>query len=416
MNTPINRIGRRHFLFLAGAAPAAVSIARSQSDSEPATKNAWEKIGRFFEPPAEFKDDLGSFRPVLQFQDRRSVRNKEDWQGRRTELLRKWHAVLGAWPPLLEEPYSQEQFLESLGAFSRRRIELQIAPGRKTAVYLLTPDGAGPFPAVIDVFYYPEDGAGIKADRRRQNDFGYQLVQRGFAALCVGQNPTAPRPDADLYYPTWDKAVLQPLSYLAYVAANCHTFLARRPEIDPNRIGIVGHSYGGKWALFAGALYDKFAAVCVSDPGIVFDETRPNVNYWEPWYLGYVPGTEFRPRGVLSDAYPRVGAYKTMREKGDDLHELHALIAPRPFFVAGGSEDGPERWRALNHTVAVNRLLGYENRVGMSNRAEHKISPEANEQICLFFEHFLGPGRARQASAPSSCSTHVGWVSNPLRG
>jgi hypothetical protein len=78
-----------------------------------------------------------------------------------------------------------------------------------------------------------------------------------------------------------------------------------------------------------------------------------------------------------------------MRDRGDDLHELHALIAPRPFFVAGGSEDPPERWRALNHTVAVNRLLGYERRVGMSNRSEHKISPEANEQICLFFEHFL---------------------------
>jgi hypothetical protein len=79
-----------------------------------------------------------------------------------------------------------------------------------------------------------------------------------------------------------------------------------------------------------------------------------------------------------------------MMERGYDLHELHALVAPRPFFVSGGSEDQPERWKALNHTVGVNRLLGYENRVGMSNRAEHKISPEANEQICLFFEYFLG--------------------------
>jgi dienelactone hydrolase len=382
------RVGRRCFLLLAGASPIAISNRWATIASEPAPKKTWEKISQFFLPPAQFRDDLGNLRPVLQFEDGRWVQNAEDWHERCQELLRKWHGLLGPWPPLLKKPFAHEQFREPMG-FTRRRIELEIAPGRKTAVYLLTPEGPGPFPAVVDVFYYPEDGAGIKSDRRRQNDFGFQLVQRGFAALCVGQNPTAPRPEADLYYPAWDRAQLQPLSYLAYVAANCHTFLAQRPEIDSNRIGIVGHSYGGKWALFAGALYDKFSAVCVSDPGIVFDETRPNVNYWEPWYLGYLAGTEFRPRGILTDVYPRVGPYRTMRERGDDLHELHALIAPRPFFVAGGSEDPPERWRALNHTVAVNRVLDHEKRVGMSNRLEHRISPEANEQICLFFEHFL---------------------------
>jgi len=386
MTSPFaNRHTRRAFLLLAGTLPAVKPFkpADFQPGSEP-----WKKIKRFFQTPPEFQDDFGDYRPVLQFEDGRVVRNAKEWESRRRELLKKWNDLLGPWPPLLEKPHAHEQFSESVG-FTRRRIELQIAPGRKTAAYLLTPDGPGPFPAVIDVYYYPDDGAGIKSNRRFENDFGYQLVQRGIAALCVGQNPTAPRPDADLYYPTWDKAQLQPLSYLAYVAANCHTFLSQREEIDPSRIGIVGHSYGGKWALFAGALYDKFAAVCVSDPGIVFDESRPNVNYWEPWYLGYVAGTEFRPRGVLTEAYPRVGPYKTMRERGDDLHELHALIAPRPFFVAGGSEDPPERWRALNHAVAVNRLLGFKNRVGMSNRPAHKISPEANEQICLFFEHFL---------------------------
>ena len=352
-------------------------------------KEIWEKIGHLFAPPAELKDDLGTFRPVLQFEDGRAVRTAAGWDERRQELLRKWHGLLGPWPPPLEKPYAQEQWRDTVEGFARRRIELEIAPGRKTAVYLLAPEGKGPFPAVLDVFYYPEDGAGIKEDRRRQNDFGYQLVKRGFVSLCLGQNPTAPRPEADLYYPTWDKAQVQPLSYLAYVAANAHTWLAQRPEIDPKRIGVVGHSYGGKWALFAGALSEKFAAVCVSDPGIVFDESRPNVNYWEPWYLGYVPGPDFRPRGVLSEKYPRVGPYKTMIEKGYDLHELHALIAPRPFFVAGGSEDPPARWKALNHAVAVNRLLGYENRVGMSSRPAHAITPDANEQICLFFEYFL---------------------------
>jgi hypothetical protein len=76
-------------------------------------------------------------------------------------------------------------------------------------------------------------------------------------------------------------------------------------------------------------------------------------------------------------------------ETGHDLHELHALMAPRPFLVSGGAEDGAQRWRALNHACAVNRLLGFENRVGMTNRDGHDPTEESNEQMYLFFEYFL---------------------------
>ena len=352
-------------------------------------KDLWEKLEPLFKPLPEFKNDLGTLRPVLKFADGRDVKTPEEWKERRTEILSRWNKVLGPWPPLVETPVVQEQWKETVEDFTRYRIEFDVAPGRKTAGFLLRPNGPGPFPAIVDVFYYPEDGAGLKADKRQQNDFGYQAVKRGFIALCVGQNPTSPRPNADLYYPTWDKAQLQPLSYLAYVAANAHTVLSQRKDVDAKRIGVVGHSYGGKWALFAGALYEKFAAVCISDPGIVFDEARGNVNYWEPWYLGYVPGTEFRVRGKMKENEGRTGAYKQLVEEKMDLQELHALIAPRPFLVSGGSEDGPARWKALNHTVAVNKVLGVENRVGMHNRPEHKITPEASERVADFFEYFL---------------------------
>jgi hypothetical protein len=173
------------------------------------------------------------------------------------------------------------------------------------------------------------------------------------------------------------------------VAANCWQAMANVPEIDSSRIGVTGHSYGGKWAMFAGALWDRFAAVAVSDPGIVFDETRANVNYWEPWYLGLDPQVKRPAAGIPSPDNPRTGAYKRMIEQGLDLHQLHALIAPRPFLVSGGSEDPPERWRALNHLVQVNKLLGHTNRVAMTNRPSHSPNDESNAKLVAFFEHFL---------------------------
>ncbi len=94
---------------------------------------------------------------------------------------------------------------------------------------------------------------------------------------------------------------------------------------------------------------------------------------------------------MLTSENPRTGAYKRLVESGNDLHELHALMAPRPFLVSGGSEDPPERWKALNHAIAVNRLLGYEQRVAMTNRPGHAPTIESNEQLYLFLEHVLKP-------------------------
>ena len=120
-------------------------------------------------------------------------------------------------------------------------------------------------------------------------------------------------------------------------------------------------------------------------------KNRANVNYWERWYLGFEPGQKDRQPGIPNAENPRTGAYKKMIEEGHDLQELHALMAPRPFLVSGGAEDRPERWKALNHAIAVNNFLGAKNRVAMTNRKTHAPTEESNEQIYLFFEHFLKP-------------------------
>lgn len=101
------------------------------------------------------------------------------------------------------------------------------------------------------------------------------------------------------------------------------------------------------------------------------------------------PAGRQRQRGIPSTANPGTGAYKEFVRKGHDLHELHALMAPRPFLVSGGAEDPPKRWKALNHTLAVNTLPGYTNRVAMTNRKSHSPTPESNDQIYAFLEHFL---------------------------
>ena len=72
-----------------------------------------------------------------------------------------------------------------------------------------------------------------------------------------------------------------------------------------------------------------------------------------------------------------------------DLHELHALMAPRPFLVSGGAQDRPEHWTALNHAIVLNEFLGQAGRVAMTMRDGHTPTPASNGQVWAFFEHFL---------------------------
>jgi len=350
------------------------------------------KIALFFRPPPELAKDFGDYRSALEFYDGTLVKTKADWQRRRQEILKKWVGIMGGWPPLIEKPRIEYMDKERRENFTQHRVRVEIAPEQqKVEGYMLVPDGKGLFSSVIVVYYDAETGAGLGKELR---DFGYQLARRGFVALSIGTPDfcSLRPPYKPLYKSSEGQTPLQPLSALAYVAANCYNALAGMPDVDPNRIAVMGHSYGGKWAMFASCLYEKFACSVWSDPGIVFDESRANVNYWEPWYLGYEPDRQ-RQRGIPNKSRPRTGAYKRLFLEGHDLHELHALMAPRPFLVSGGSEDRPERWKALNHSIVVNELLDRTNRVAMTNREGHSPTTESNEQIYLFLEHFLKPER-----------------------
>ena len=344
----------------------------------------WDKIAPYFSPPAEYANQFGSYRSPLKFDDGSVVKSAADWPRRRREIVSDWTGIMGQWPALIARPRIEYVDAKQRDGFTQHAVRVEIAAGQMDAGYLLIPPGDGPFPAVFVPFYEPETSIG--QGKKNRCDFAYQLTKRGFVTLSIGS------PGGNAWKPDLAGHTLQPLSYLAYVAANCYNALASLPQVDPKRIGIVGHSYGGKWAMFGSCLCDNFAAAAWSDPGIVFDEARANVNYWEPWYLGLDPVLTRKP-GLITPSNPRTGAYKQLIATGHDLTELHALMAPRPFLVSGGSEDRPARWIALNHAIAVNALLGYHDRVAMTNRPTHQPTDESNEVIYLFFQHFLGrPG------------------------
>ncbi len=265
---------------------------------------------------------------ILNFASGKEPRNEADWKVRRTEILRTWTEIMGAWPPVLENPKLETLETTRREDFIQHRIRLEIAPGQTGEGYLLIPDGKGPFPAVYVPFYDPETSVGL--GKKPMRDFAYQLTKRGFVSLSMGA------PGGDARKPVLvPEAKCQPLSYLGYISANAWQALAARPEVDSRRIGVVGHSYGGKWAMFGSCLWEKFACAVGSDPGIVFDETRPSINYWEPWYLGVDPQLTRKPGLITADS-PAHGGLQETHESGAE---------PQRVSTAHGTAPLPGVWR-----------------------------------------------------------------------
>jgi pimeloyl-ACP methyl ester carboxylesterase len=361
-----------------------------------------------FTPPENQRNALGNFRSPLLFADGTRVRRAVEWPRRRAEILSTWHRLMGPWPELIDKPRVETIQTTRRDNIVQHHVRIGVALGREMVeALLLVPDDGRTEkrPAVLVVYYDAETGVGLGAPYR---DYAWQLARRGFVTLSMGkpnakvefQNP--PKRAESYLGPVGQPVKVQPLSALAYAAANAQRVLAQRPDVRPDRIGIVGHSFGGKWAMMAACLHDQFACAVWSDPGIVFDERdrrkenpTGSVNYFDVWYLGFELGGLADPkntgpfRKLPGEGQARTGAYKALVEAGHDLVELHALMAPRPFLVAGGSADLPERWPALNHAIAVNALLGHENRVAMANRTGHDPTEVSNEQVYRFFEWWL---------------------------
>jgi hypothetical protein len=110
-------------------------------------------------------------------------------------------------------------------------------------------------------------------------------------------------------------------------------YLQTDPDVDGNRVGVFGHSRGGKAALVAEADDARFAIGYISSSGAGGADLYRR-NYGES--MGNITGTsEFHWFAGNFLRYAAVG--HTANELPVDSHEFIALIAPRPVFIGGGA-------------------------------------------------------------------------------
>ncbi|MGI6082451.1 MAG: prolyl oligopeptidase family serine peptidase [Limnochordia bacterium] len=337
--------------------------------------------------PGEWRGKTLEHLPLLKTSDGTRIVSRESWEQHRATLKEAWLQYLGT-SPFVDLPLDpQLKREEDFGTHTGRIVYLQMEPGYFEQCYLMVPQGRNRKrrPAVV-VFYYDVDvpsGHNLGSPRWKPGletrHFARHLVERGYVAFVqrwvhegyvelLGAEGTGLQGRYARSVKLFQRkfAGWKGLGRVVWDASRCIDYLVSTEYVDPERIGCMGHSLGGKMALYAGAFDDRYKAVVSSDLGIGLSFSN-----WEaPWYLG----PEIREPGFSLDH-----------------HQLLALMAPRAFLlVAGEDADGDRSWPYLNSAQEVYSLYGASDRIGMFNhRSGHAPTAEANEAAYSWFDRWL---------------------------
>ena len=345
-------------------------ICRTISEApRPAPDPAW--LAQFRNAPAVVAGQTGSLSSLPG-----NITSSEGWRARHAELRTKWTSVLGR-PSTGKPPVSVRHVAtHDEPTYTGELLYLQTETDYWEKIYVMLPqqrDPRRPLPVVIVPYYDVDTPAGKSMGGRNSTPLGtrafaYLAVQQGFAAVAIrwfgesyGENYAEAVANLKLRHPN-----LTGLGKWVWDSQRLLDYLATRPELDIHRVGIIGHSLGGKMTLYATAMDNRIRAAVSSEPGIGLSFS----NYEDFWYLG----EDIRKL-----------------DKTADHHELLALIAPRPFLLIGGdSADNDKSWFYINAARRVYDLFGKPDRIGYFNhRTGHSPTPESVQLAMEWLARFL---------------------------
>jgi pimeloyl-ACP methyl ester carboxylesterase len=303
----------------------------------------------------------------------KKLETAEDWKKARPEILELFRKHMYGRVPatpfektfkiVSEDPKALD------GAATLRQIDVTIAAGGKSLVIrliLFVPNRASkPVPAFLLICNRPP-GEHIDPTRRTRSEFwpAEEGIARGYAMAAFYNGDVDPDKNdgfKDGVHGLLDGPARPPdawgtIAAWAWGASRCLDYLETDKDVASDRVAVIGHSRGGKTALWAGAEDERFAMACSNDSGCggaalsrrkaKGKETVARITRAFPhWFC-----ETFKSYGDREEALPV------------DQHMLIALMAPRAVCVGSADQDlwaDPRgEFLAAVHAGPVFRLCG----------------------------------------------------------
>jgi dienelactone hydrolase len=258
------------------------------------------------------------------FGSERTIETPREWGLRRSHVRAAMQSVMGPMPapqqrvPLAVDVVNEED----AGSYTRRRINYQAEPGDRIPAYLLIPKSltaaeAHSTPAMLCLHQTTGIGKGEPAGLGGLTNLHYahELAERGYVCIVpdypsFGDYPYDFKTQGAHYASGSMKAIWNNVRAV--------DVLESIPQVNPDRIGVIGHSLGGHNALFTAVFDQRLKAVVPSCGFTAFHH----------YYGGKLAGW-------TSDRYmPRIRDihHNNPDEVPFDFPEILAAIAPRAIF------------------------------------------------------------------------------------
>jgi dienelactone hydrolase len=230
--------------------------------------------------------------------------------------------------------------------YTSHKIAFNISADSRVLAYLLVPEGAGPFPAVLllhdhgaefrigkEKMVRPWDDTPEKVELAEEwvttsfggRYVGEELARRGYVCLATDALNWSDRGGGGYENQQAIASNLMQLgmSYAGLVSQEdlqAAEFLATRPEVDPRRIAVLGFSMGSNRAWHAAAMSDHIAAgLCICSMASLPELMAPGINITQ----GQSSFTMLHPGLSLSL----------------DTPDVASIACPKPMLFYNGRQD-----------------------------------------------------------------------------
>jgi len=291
--------------------------------------NTWKEITdakplEISSPQAGLKELLPLL--VSEGPDSAPITSIQEWEAKREGILETLRAVFGAPSNLLQvPPYAEILGEEDLGTYSRRHVLIATEPDDWIPAYLLLPKDLPDKPMPTTIVLHQTQAAGKEEPCGIAGDpelaYAVELVDRGYICLAPdvigfgeripeGAEPYQGAHDFYRKHPNWSF-----FGKMIWDFQRMVDYLETLPEVDPYRIGCIGHSHGSYGTIVCSAFEPRVSAA-IASCGFNTLRTDPTPNRWSH----------------LTALMPRLGFYVERIESAPfDWHEIVACLAPRPY-------------------------------------------------------------------------------------
>ena len=342
--------------------------------------------------------------------DSASIDSIQGWEKKRDRILAVIQTMMGEAEDIEPLPPLQEILKdEDQGTYIRRHLRIRSEPDDWIPAYLLIPKNLPhqPVPVMIVLHQTVAQGKDEPAGIRGSSElaFGVELVQRGYICLlpdAIGFGERIP-PDTQPYHDALEFYMKHPRwSFFGKMVWDIHRlvdYLVTLPEVDPYRIGCIGHSHGAYGTLTA-AMFEPRISAAVASCGFTTLRRDPVPERWSH----------------LTALMPAIGFYlENIASIPFDWHEILATLAPRPLFYWGTLEDKifPNTENLLGIAEELRGVYGLYGAADWLSfhlvPGDHSFPPHAREMAYQWLDRVLSPRPSQPFFSADALPSQTEW-------